>query len=131
MKRFPGMFTALLVGLLPFVASSIVYGAGFHDRFDAGRRYPIMITNVSHGQVISPLLVIVRKKAFRLFTPGEAAIPELAELAEDGKTDSLIGLLSTIPSVLPAGTLVSGQTQNRKGSCMSMREFTGSESCHR
>jgi hypothetical protein len=102
MKRFPGRFGALLIGLLPFIAGSIAYGGGIHETFDPGRRYAITITNVTRGQVISPPLVIVHKKAFRLFTPGEAATPELAALAEDADTAPLIGLLPTIPSVLHA-----------------------------
>lgn len=82
------------------------------DHKDGTKRYAVTITNITGGQVITPPVVISHNKHFKLFTLGAPAIPELVELAEDGPTGSLLGLLATLPQVhdfaASAGPLLPG-----------------------
>lgn len=102
MRRGTGRFTTLLVGLCGILAvvSARAGRAGASET--GGRLYAVTITNLTRGQVITPPVVIVHDEQYRLFVPGDAAIPELAALAEDGDTAPLLGLLSADPSVLEA-----------------------------
>lgn len=105
-KRHAG-FTLLLIVLCGFLAVGTVYAEETYGPSKRGRQYTVTITNLTHGQVITPPVVIVHKEKFRLFVPGEPAIPELAALAEDGDTEPLLVLLPTLPSVL-RGTMAPG-----------------------
>ncbi len=55
--------------------------------------YGVTITNMTRGQVFTPVLVATHKKGVKLFTEGEAASDELEYLAEGGMTDPLAELL--------------------------------------
>lgn len=61
--------------------------------------YEVTITNITQNQILSPPLVVAHNDDIALFRVGEAAIPELAELAEDGSPAALKGLLDSLPSV--------------------------------
>lgn len=103
MGRGPGRVAAVLIGILGFIAAGAAYaeeGYGPHD----GGRYAVTITNLTRGQVITPPVVIVHDERFRLFVPGEPAIPELVALAEDGDAGPLLGLVAGLPSVRSATT---------------------------
>ena len=102
MRHVPGRFVTLLIGLCGIMAVVNAQAGRVEASEEGGRRYAVTITNLSRGQVITPPVVIVHDEHFRLFVPGDAAIPELAALAEDGNTTPLLGLLSTDPSVLAA-----------------------------
>jgi len=58
-----------------------------------GTTYEVTITNLTYRQIISPPVVVVHDRRFRLFEPGQPASDELAELAEGGATGPLAGLL--------------------------------------
>jgi len=62
-------------------------------------RYEVTVTNLSRGQIFSPLFLFTHKKNITLFTSGQPASPELAALAQDANTDDLTALLSVSPSV--------------------------------
>jgi len=97
----------MLIGLCGLLAAGAANADDGYGRHDGGRRYAVTITNLTRGQVITPPVVIVHNEDFQLFVPGEAAIPELAMLAEEGATKPLEDLLSTDPSVFGA-TAASG-----------------------
>lgn len=103
-------------GLLTFSAAMIAGAIVFpelswaEDDHDA-RRYAVTITNLTRSQVLTPPVIIVHNRDFTLFTPGEPARPELAQLAEDGMTRPLLDLLATeqgvyrtqVGGAIPAG----------------------------
>jgi hypothetical protein len=51
--------------------------------------FELVITNVTRGQPLTPPLVAVHSPAVTVFELGMVATPGLAELAEDGKKDTL------------------------------------------
>lgn len=55
--------------------------------------YEVTITNITRGQVFTPVLVATHKKGVKLFTEGEPASDELEYLAEGGATGPLAELL--------------------------------------
>ncbi len=65
--------------------------------------YDITIYNLTRNQPFSPPLVATHASDVAIFEPGQAALPELAALAEDGMTGPLADLLSTLSSVGDVG----------------------------
>lgn len=66
----------------------------------AGNRnicYEVTITNITGGQVFTPVLVVTHKEGLDLFKEGEAASDELAHLAEGGDVLPLVEWLETMP----------------------------------
>ncbi len=61
--------------------------------------YEVTITNLTRGQIFSPVLAVTHTRNQTLFTTGEAATPELAALAQDANADSLTDLLSSTEGV--------------------------------
>lgn len=61
--------------------------------------YGIKLTNLTHGQILTPPLVVIHSADFHLFTTGEPASDELAELAKEGDTVSLKTALESNPAV--------------------------------
>lgn len=67
--------------------------AGADDKFE------VTITNLTRGQQFTPILVATHKEGVTLFTLGQPATPQLAELAEEGNTGPLTALLKSLPEV--------------------------------
>ncbi len=67
---------------------------------DGGARYDVTITNVTHSITFTPILVVTHRKSIDLFEPGDAAIDELAAIAEDGNVAPATALLSGLPGVV-------------------------------
>ncbi len=63
------------------------------------RSYEVTITNLTPGQIFSPIFAVTHNRNQSLFTSGEAATPELAALAQDANTDGLSDLLSNADGV--------------------------------
>lgn len=93
MKKITKMSLVFLsvVGLTTSVATGVVL-AGESDLC-----YEVTITNMTRGQVLTPVLVATHKKGVKLFTEGEPASEELEYLAENGMTDPLTGMLEARP----------------------------------
>jgi hypothetical protein len=69
-------------------------------------RVQVTVTNITRGQIISPVVVASHSAAFEpLFQLGEPATAELAAVAEDAILDPLIASLSADPTVLDIQTL--------------------------
>jgi len=66
---------------------------------NAAERFRVTFTNLTRMQVMTPPLVVAHGPKFSLFTPGAAASPELAALAEDGNTAPLEAALPGMPQV--------------------------------
>jgi hypothetical protein len=81
---------------------------------DDAQRYAVTVTNLTRGQIFSPPLAIVHDADYSVFVPGEAASPELAQLAEDAVAGPLMALLGTEPGVfdfdLGAGVVLPGES---------------------
>jgi hypothetical protein len=58
------------------------------------RKYEIIITNLTRGQIFSPPIVIGHNGNFSLFTLGDKASDGLALLAEEGNPEDLIDALN-------------------------------------
>ena len=56
---------------------------------DNGNTYEVTVTNITQGQVFTPLLVVAHQPGVGLFELGSAASAELEELAEMGNTGPL------------------------------------------
>ena len=61
--------------------------------------YEVTIYNLTAGQPLSPPVVVTHSRDVAIFRVGEAALPELATLAEDGNPAPLADLLASLPQV--------------------------------
>jgi hypothetical protein len=61
--------------------------------------YEVTVTNLSPGQIFSPVVLYTHNGDQVLFTSGQPASPELAALAQDAEVDPLTELLSGSPGV--------------------------------
>lgn len=61
--------------------------------------YEVKITNLTRGQIFSPVFAYTHKRTQKLFNSGEPASTELSALAQDANTDGLSDILSVSPSV--------------------------------
>ena len=86
--------------LTTIMAAGITFGAATGPALADDRNlcYEVTITNMTQGQVFTPVLVATHKKGVQLFTEGEPASFELAQLAEGGDVVPLAELLETMPS---------------------------------
>lgn len=105
--------------ILVMVAALLASTAGLAG--DNGMKtYAVTVTNITPGQTFTPLLMVTHSKRISLFTPGEAASPELATIAESGNIAPLDALLMSMPAnvfatansadQLPMGLLTPGQS---------------------
>jgi len=74
------------------IASICALGAG-GAAADQGGGLEVTITNLTRAQVISPPVVVVHRKDFRVFAPGDESSEGLAALAENGVPDGLVAEL--------------------------------------
>ena len=86
--------TALLAGVLSVCASLTAYAQ------DA--KYAVTITNLTAGQILTPILVVSHKNGAEFMELGHAASDELSRLAEGGDTQPLQDALSATGDVLDA-----------------------------
>jgi len=101
-----GITTALLSGSL-FMTASVMASGG-------KGAYEITVTNITQGEIFTPILVASHPHGVKLFALGHAASTELAMLAEGGDTAPLSALLlsegahdvATADDVLPPGASV-------------------------
>lgn len=66
---------------------------------DSDRHFEVTVTNLTRGQVFTPILVASHKQGVHLFQLGAPASAELATLAEAGDTAPLTALLESLPEV--------------------------------
>ncbi len=80
------------------VGAVLVVGAG-SALADHGPRYEVTITNLTHGQPLTPAVIVAHSSATTLFEAGAPASDGLAALAEDGVTITLVEELEVNPEV--------------------------------
>ena len=91
MKKIPvKLFPFLATGFLVTAAATVSQANGLDLCYD------VTVTNMTHGQVFTPVLVATHKRNVTLFSVGEPASDELAQLAEGGATDPLAERLDSM-----------------------------------
>lgn len=78
------------------VAALLTTSSAFADGY-GGRDFDVTITNITANQTFTPLLVVTHKSSISLFEVGDAAIPQLATIAESGDIGPMIALLESAP----------------------------------
>ena len=106
--------TAVL-GLLLAAVAPLGLADDDDDDGDQGKaRYQVTVTNATHDQRFTPILVAAHDERVRLFAVGQPASVELATLAEEGNTAPLAALLAASRGVhgiaTSSGLLEPGQT---------------------
>lgn len=99
---------ALGLGVIGLAFTSMVERADASASVVASRSYEITITNLSANQIISPPILATHDDSARMFTPGAAATPELAAIAEDGDHSAMANLLAASNGVLDIVTASGG-----------------------
>lgn len=64
------------------------------------KNYEVTITNLTKGQIFTPVLAATHKSDIAFFELGAPAIGQLELLAEDGATDPLNDLLMSVPELV-------------------------------
>jgi hypothetical protein len=103
----------LIIGSLLLSATAFAGDNGNHNGngSPATRTYAVTITNITAGQIFTPVLVATHKADVGFFELGAAPSAELADLAEGGATGGLQGVLDSLPEYV-MDTNTSGITAN-------------------
>lgn len=64
------------------------------------KTYEVTITNLTKGQIFTPVLAATHRNSIAFFEPGTPASEELELLAENGATDPLNDLLMSVPDLV-------------------------------
>ena len=64
------------------------------------KMYEVTITNLTQAETFTPVLVASSRKSVKLFTLGEAASPELTDIAEGGDVSAMTAMLLANPHVV-------------------------------
>lgn len=87
-----------------FVALLTLTGLMTSTAFADEGSYKVTITNLTRGTIFTPALVVSHRKGLSIFTEGEPASDELAQLAEGGVTGPLQAALVATGKVSGTGT---------------------------
>jgi len=103
--------TTYLIGFVALLLSTLSATAVA----DSGTAlYEVTITNVTRGEIFTPIMVATHNRNFKLFKAGEAASKELESLAESGNTKPLSDFLTqskqALQVVTTAGPLLAGKS---------------------
>jgi hypothetical protein len=91
---------SLVSALTRRVALAALATAALGAQANEGRwTYEVTVTNITYKQQFTPLLLATHKPDIRFFTLGQAAIPQLVTLAEEGNVAPLRTLLDGSPLV--------------------------------
>lgn len=92
-----------MINKLPITASSLILLSSVWSAstFAEDANYNVKVTNLTRGQVFTPILVTTHKEGLKAFNLGQPAIPEITAIAESGNTEPAItALTSLIPGNL-------------------------------
>jgi hypothetical protein len=87
----------LAAGLL---GAALPLGLGAVSPQTGGGSFAVTVTNLTRGQIFSPVLAATHTDSVSLFEPGTKASAELALLAEDGDNSMLMALLAADSEVM-------------------------------
>lgn len=105
MKNRP--WRAVVIGALLTLIVLSMAGAGHAQ--SSPTTYKVTITNLTHGQPLTPPLVATHREGVHIFTEGEAAGSELQQVAENGNLDPLKEALSNNMEVSEVVVAVAGE----------------------
>lgn len=105
------MFRALSLSTLGYLAvASVLTSMPGIAIADGSSKVEITVTNITRGQIISPVVVASHRSGFEpLFVLGEPASVELAGVAEDADLPPMIASLEADPDVLEVETLLGAE----------------------
>ncbi len=111
--------TAAFALAIPLLVTQTANASGSHH---GDRYYEVTITNITKGEIFTPLLVATHNKRLSVFSLGEPASNELEQLAEGGDTAPLTELLESAGAldvtstgdVLPPGQSVTVQVKTNR-----------------
>ncbi len=89
------------------VSMAFLLGASASYAAPKMARYAVTITNLTNGQPLTPPVVATHRRPLHVFQVGEAASPELQEIAENGRVTPLFDALSANKQVFEAKLVVS------------------------
>lgn len=92
-----------MIGLMAL--GLLLSGVSYADDERRSAYYEVTVTNITHNQTFTPILLATHKPGVRLFTLGSAASPQLAILAEGGDTGPVSEVLRANPDVLEVMTI--------------------------
>ena len=99
-KFVRGTLTLAILGPLVATCTGTAFAEG------KGAKVKVTVTNLTRGQIISPVVVATHTNAMNpLFVLGAPASSELTTMAEDAHAAPLIAMLSGDPTVLDVQTL--------------------------
>jgi hypothetical protein len=78
-------------------AALLISGSAFADE---SKTYEVKITNLTKGQIFTPVLAATHSSDIAFFELGAPALDELEVLAENGATDDLNDLLMSLPGLV-------------------------------
>lgn len=96
-----------------FAVLLTITGVAHTASADDDGSYVVKITNLTRGSVFTPALVLTSEKGLPIFSEGEAASDELAQLAEGGATQPLLDALTAtgkVESSASSGLIFPGKT---------------------
>ncbi len=83
----------VLLKLSSFFLGSALLAMSATASANDSKSYDVTITNITHGETFTPILVATHKKGQHLFRLGKPASTELAQVAEGGDTGPLAAYL--------------------------------------
>jgi len=105
MKQFKRLFS---------ISSIFILLLSGYAQADGNKQYEVTVTNISKGEVFTPIMVASHRHGVKLFELGEPVDQELEQLAEGGDTQPLAeSLLSSglaLDVVTAAGPLLPGHS---------------------
>ncbi len=107
MNRFTNSGRVLSMLLLGTLLASCG-GGGSGGSSGATLSYHVELTNLTNGQPLSPVVIVVHHAGYVVFNVGDAASTELERLAEGGNTAALVQAASTDPNVIAVKTIGTG-----------------------
>jgi len=102
------LFRNSLIGIL--CSTGLLIGSAIADDDDDGKQYDVTITNLTRGEIFTPIMVVTHTSEHKMFMLGDAASAGLAAMAEGGDTAALSASLSgdseSTGALLPPGESV-------------------------
>lgn len=97
------------------ITLSVILLTGINLSIAQAQLYEVTVTNLTRGQIFSPVFAVTHKSTQQLFSTGEQVSPQLAALAQDANTEPLTDLLSDSPSIFQikqgTGVILPGKSE--------------------
>ncbi|MEE9355825.1 MAG: spondin domain-containing protein [Methylococcaceae bacterium] len=88
-----------LIGLTCLISTGLV---GTNNAF--AHDYEVTVTNITQGQVFTPILSFIHQPGISAFTLGQPALSQVASIAEAGNTAPALEVIATLPNLISGAT---------------------------